>query len=166
MPTRALTTARTTLDELYAQFDEPSGVADPVHLVRRYREPEDVEVAGFCAAGLAFGRVASVIESVAAVLDVMGPSPAAFVRRFVPERDGHALRQLRHRWISGDDLVALVWTLRHLLETSGSLEQFFLRGYSPDAADVGPALDAFCASAREIDLAPIRRMGVAPERVS
>ena len=166
VPTRSLTAARSTLDELYAQFDEPSGVADPVHLVRRYRESADIEIAGFCAAGLAFGRVASVIDSVTELLALMGPSPAAFVRRFSPERDGPALRHLRHRWISGDDLVALVWILRRLLETSGSLEQVFLRGYALDAVDVGPALDAFCTAARDIDLRPLRLLGVAPERVS
>ena len=43
-------------------------------------DPADREIAGFIAAGLAFGRVASILASIDAVLGVMGPSPAAFVR--------------------------------------------------------------------------------------
>lgn len=166
MTPRSLMAARGTLDELYAQFDAPTGVADPVHVVRRYSDPADVEVVGFCAAGLAFGRVASVIDSLDALLSVMGPSPAAFVRAFVPSRDGLALRHLRHRWIGGDDLVGLLWVLRTMLETAGSVEQFFLRGYDPGATDIGRSLDVFCSAARSVDLSPVRRVGLTPERVS
>ena len=48
---------------------------DPVHIVRRYASREDREIVGFCAAALAFGRVASVLQSVEALLAVMGPRP-------------------------------------------------------------------------------------------
>ena len=147
-----LVTARAALDQLYRQYDEEHVIADPVHLVRRYREPADQEVVGFCAAGLAFGRVASVIGSVESLLSTMGASPAAFVRGFEPGRDGAAVRGLGHRWISGDDLVALLWILRQMLETSGSVGAFFQRGYEPSAEDVGSALDSFCARARAFDL--------------
>ena len=42
--------------------------------------PEDREIAGFCAAALAFGRVQSVLNSIEGLLAAMGPSPAAYVR--------------------------------------------------------------------------------------
>ena len=126
-------------------YDDPASADDPVHLVRRYSAPDDVEIAGFCAAGLAFGRVASVLTSVTALLDVMGDSPSEFVRAFGSGRGVAAVRRLGHRWITGDDLVALVWILRHMLDDAGSIEAFFLRGYRADAEDVGGALDDFCA---------------------
>ena len=75
--------------------------------MRRYEDPVDLEVAGFCAAALAFGRVASVVASIEALLRVMGPSPATFVRRFDPSWHGRSLRSFRHRWTGGDDLVML-----------------------------------------------------------
>ena len=53
----------TRLESLYTTFDHPDAATDPVHIVRRYREPKDREVVGFCAAALAFGRVASVLQS-------------------------------------------------------------------------------------------------------
>ena len=149
MATRSIAAARTTLDRLYTEFDGLPGVLDPVHAVRRYRDPADLEVAAFCAAGLAFGRVASVVDSVETLLRVMGPSPATFVRRFRPGRDDADVREIRHRWIGGDDLVALLWILRHMLEAAGSIEGFFERGHREDASDVGPALDA-CSAARRV----------------
>ena len=48
-----------------------------------------------------------------------------------------------HRWIRGEDLVALLWILRQMLERSGSIERFFLEGYRDEHDDVGPALDSF-----------------------
>ena len=78
----AQTEGRARLDELYRTFDHVDSATDPVHIVRRYRLARDREVVGFCAAALAFGRVASVIQSIESLLEVMGSHPAQFVRRF------------------------------------------------------------------------------------
>ena len=151
MPT-TLVRAREALDRLYQEYDDQHTVADPVHIVRRYADPADREIVGFCAAGLAFGRVASVIDSVESLLAVMGTSPAAFVRGFDPDRDGRSVRALGHRWISGHDLTALLWILRRMVETSGSIGAFFQLGYAPAAEDIGSALDSFCTRARAFGL--------------
>ena len=42
-----------------------------------------------------------------------------------------------HRWTRGEDIAALLWILRQMLEESGSIEQFFAEGLRPDAEDVG-----------------------------
>ena len=153
------------LEQLYRTFDHAESAVDPVHLVRRYRAPADREVVGFCAAGLAFGRVAAVLESIEAVLAVLGPRPAAFVRRFDPARDAAALRPFVHRWIRGVDVVGLLWILRRMLEVSGSIERFFIEGDDPSAPDVGPGLDRFAARALAFDLEAVYR-GDARRRVS
>ncbi len=145
---------RDPLERLYRTFDHVSAATDPVHIVRRYRERDDREVVGFCAAGLAFGRVASVLQSIEALLAAMGPRPAEYVRRFDAVRDGDALRPLVHRWIRGRDLMALLLVLQRMLRESGSIENFFLAGDDPTAPDVSAALDAFSARALETDLRP------------
>ena len=81
------TSLASRLDTLYADYNREESATDPVHLVRPFADPADREIAGFCAAALAFGRVASVLQSIEALLAVMGPHPAAFVRRFKPARD-------------------------------------------------------------------------------
>jgi uncharacterized protein (TIGR02757 family) len=162
----ATSLARERLERLYATFDHAASAADPVHLVRRYEAPEDREVAGLLAASLAFGRVASVLRSIEALLAVLGPRPSTFVRRFDPMRDRRAVEPLGHRWIRGRDLAALVLVLRRMLEEGGSIEAFFVRGDDPGAPDVGPALESFSTRALDTDLAPVygrrpgRRRGV------
>ncbi len=155
VPASVLRRLAAPLDGLYRTFDHPESAVDPVHLVRRYPAPADREVVAFCAAGLAFGRVASVLESIEAVLAVLGPRPAAFVRRFDPARDAAALRRFVHRWIRGADVAALLWILRHMLAASGSIERFFLEGDDPSAPDIGPGLDRFAARALAVDLSPV-----------
>ncbi len=143
---------RTRLDDLYQSFDDVGSATDPVHIVRRFPSRDDREIVGFCAAALAFGRVASVLQSIEALLRVMGPQPAEFVRRFEPARDAGRIHPLVHRWIRGRDLVALLLILQRMLRESGSIEEFFLAGDDPTTPDVGPALDAFSSRALQSDL--------------
>ncbi len=145
---------KASLDRLYTAFDHPESALDPIQIVRRHPRVHDREIVAFIAAGLAFGRVASVMASVEAVCRVLGPSPAEFVRTFDPGRDGAALRPLVHRWTRGEDLVALLWILRTLVERHGSLEGGFAEGVEPGAADVSAAIERFSARARAVDVRP------------
>jgi uncharacterized protein (TIGR02757 family) len=140
------------LDDLYRTFDHVESATDPVHVVRRFTRDDDREVVGFCAAGLAFGRVTSVIQSVEALLHVMGPHPAAFVRAFDPVRDSARIEPLVHRWIRGRDLVALLLVLQRMLRDARTIEAFFADGDDPFAPDIAPGLEAFCRRALQIDL--------------
>jgi uncharacterized protein (TIGR02757 family) len=154
--------ARDRFEALYRTFDHVDAAADPVHLVRRYRSPADREVAGFCASALAFGRVAGALRSIEALLEVMGPHPAAFVRRFDPVRHSPQIEQLVHRWIRGRDLVALLLVLQRVLREAGSIEAFFVEGDDPRTPDIGPTLDRFCVRALETDLRAVYGRRVPP----
>jgi uncharacterized protein (TIGR02757 family) len=150
------------LDLLYDDYNRVDSASDPVHKVRPFTDPADQEIAGFCAGALAFGRVASVLNSIDTLFALMGPRPADFVRRFDPEAPPDGMRAMVHRWIRGDDLVALLWILRQMLEQSGSLESFFLEGYREDHEDIGPALDSFSTRALSLDIR--RAYGRVPRR--
>jgi uncharacterized protein (TIGR02757 family) len=140
------------LDRLYTAFDHPESAFDPVQVVRRYPAVEDRELVGFLAAGLAFGRVASVVASVEGVCRALGPRPAEFIRGFDPATHGDPLRPLVHRWIRGADLIAVFVILRDLLRAYGSLEAALARGLAESDVDVEPALERFAETARAIDL--------------
>ena len=115
---------------LYGDYNREDSASDPVHRVRPYPDAADREVAGFCAAALAFGRVASVLNSIDTLFRILGPHPAAFVRTFDPAAPHPELRAMVHRWTRGEDIAALLWILRQMLEQSGSIERFFARGAS------------------------------------
>ena len=150
------------LDALYHDYNRTDSASDPVHRVRPFAAAADREVAGFCAAALAFGRVASVLNSIDTLFAIMGPRPAAFVRRFEPDAPHPELRAMVHRWTRGVDVAALLWILRQVLERSGSIEQFFVDGYSDGDEDVGPALDSFSRRAMALDIR--RAYGRVPKR--
>jgi uncharacterized protein (TIGR02757 family) len=143
---------RASLERLYHDYNSADSASDPVHRVRPFSSREDREIAGFCAAALAFGRVASVLQSVESLLEVMGPHPAAFVRQFEPVRHSRRIEPLVHRWIRGRDLVALLLILQRMLRDSRSIEDFFLAGDDPAAPEIGAALDSFSERALETDL--------------
>lgn len=146
---------KTALDRLYDSFNAPDSAFDPVQVVRRYPRVEDREIIGFIASAVAFGRVASVVNSTNAICGVLGNRPARFLARFDPGVHGAPLRLLVHRWTRGDDFVALLWILRTFIREFGSLEKAFAAGMRDEDVDVGPAIERFSARAREVDLTPV-----------
>ena len=140
------------LDRLYTEFNHADSAADPIQIVRRFSRADDREIVGFIAAALAFGRVSSVLQSIERVLAVIGPAPAAYVRRFDPRRDGPAFAGIVHRWTREADIVAMLWLLRQMLDRGGSVEGFFLEGYDAGADDIADALDSFSTRAMALDL--------------
>jgi uncharacterized protein (TIGR02757 family) len=92
-----------------------------------------------------------VLQSIERLMTVLGPAPAAFVRRFNVKRDGPGIKPLIHRWTRGEDLIALLMVLQQMLE-AGSIERFFAAGLDPAAADISGALESFSARALAMDL--------------
>ena len=155
-------TLASSLERLYHDYNREDSAADPVQLVRPYSRPEDREIAGFCAAALAFGRVASVLASISTLFRIMGGRPAQFVRAFDPSEEHPELRAMVHRWTRGVDIAALLWILRQMLERSGSVEAFFAEGLADSDVDVSGALDSFSTRALAIDVRPV--YGRVPKR--
>ncbi len=152
---RTAASLKETLDQVYVGFNAPDSATDPIQIVRRFTSADDREVVGFCASALAFGRVASVLQSIERVLAIMGPNPAEYVRRFDPARDARAFGDFVHRWIRGADVAALIWILRQMIDRRGSIEGYFLEGDDPGAVDVEAALDSFSTRALALDLTAV-----------
>ena len=150
---------------LCAHYDRRFRDSDPVGIVRRYSEPTDREIAALIAAGLAYGRVASIRASLTAVFDAMGERPARFVERFKPARDGARFDGFVHRFTRGRDVALLCHLLRQAIEREGSLEAFFLAG-DPDPASttIESALNAFGSRLFALDARPFVADGIVPHR--
>jgi uncharacterized protein (TIGR02757 family) len=142
---------RRRLDALYAHYDYRFVDPDPLQWVRAQEGREDREVVGLVASGLAFGNVRQIKRSIAAVLEVLGSRPARAVRGIEPGPVARRLRGFKHRWTDGRDVACLLFFLRQMLESHGSVEAFFAAGAPPGAPDVGPALASFAARALALD---------------
>ncbi len=154
------------LDVLYRRFNKRCFVEpDPLQFLYDYPDPADRELAGLVASCLAYGRVAQILASVSAVLDIMGPSPAAFVMEGTPESLSKALSGFRHRFSSGEELARLLWEARRVVREYGSLESCFLAGLGREHETVLPALSSFARALRPGDCSRITLMPL-PERGS
>ena len=153
IPRARLTSARTAVlrEQLEALIAQTStDVRDPVHLVRRYSEPADIEVAAVFAATLAFGRVEAflpVISTVLKLADARG-GPAAWVDGMSPS-DEAALSPLFYRWVRGPHLALLARAIGRLRADSGSLQALMIEAHAPEHPDLGPALDHLICSIRD-----------------
>jgi uncharacterized protein (TIGR02757 family) len=131
------------LTRLCARYDRRFLDTDPVGIVRRFDDPGDREVVGLIAAGLAYGRVASIRRSLESILRRMGPKPARFVGAFDPKADAHRFDGFVHRFTKGEDVAVLIARVRDAKERAGSLEAYFMTGDDPQSETLGPALDSF-----------------------
>jgi uncharacterized protein (TIGR02757 family) len=165
-PSRSRAVLRRALHDLIERFDQRYLPTDPVSLVHRCRaagaSPADLEIAGFYAAGLAYGGVKVIRASVEGLLDVLGREPAHFVLRFDPIQGQHLFAGFSHRFHKGRDLALLTWLLRQALELYGSLERLFLAHDDPDWPDIGPGLTGFVRTLLAGDVRPFHPDGVLP----
>lgn len=131
---------RAGLERLYADCDFAARLhSDPVRFPRRYTDPLDQELAGFVAAGFAFGRVTlfgPVLTALFEHMDGRG-GPRAFVERFEP----HPLDAFAYRWIKGPDLNVLFGQLRRVVADHGTLGRV-----AEDAFDgrLASSIEALC----------------------
>ena len=142
---------RNRLEELYRQYDHRFVTPDPLEFVRAQATDADREVVGLLASGLAFGTVAQIKRSIAAVLEALGPRPAEAVAALHPREVAARLRAFRHRWLDGRDVACLLFLAKQMRASHGTVEAFLAEGLSPADADVGPALASFSARALALD---------------
>lgn len=139
------------LDALYKTFDLSFLATDPLEFVHKYDTPEDREIVGLVSSSLAYGRVDTIKKSIAKVMAAAGPHPYRFTRQFDPKKDKHLFDGFVHRFNRGDDIACLFWFARQMIKESGSIGDFFLKGYSPQHRTVKEALSAFSKSVLSLD---------------
>jgi uncharacterized protein (TIGR02757 family) len=129
------------LESLYAAYHRPCFIdQDPLVKVRLYPELADREIVGLLAAGLAYGRVASILNSIDNLLARMGPSPSSFVHELTPRRARAALAGFKHRWTTGDEIARLLLAVRDLQHSGISLEDALVMERKSDDPTILPAL--------------------------
>ncbi|MHC4396021.1 MAG: TIGR02757 family protein [Planctomycetota bacterium] len=137
---------KNVLEKLYARYNHRHLIKpDPLQFVYQYSKPLDMEITGFLASALAYGRVQQIEKSVTGLLERMDDGPFNFVRNF-DNNKANKLKDFRHRFTTGDDISNLLELLRDVLIEFGSIENFFVQGYNANDKNVIAALSNFCDS--------------------
>jgi uncharacterized protein (TIGR02757 family) len=117
---------RVALEGLYAAYSDRGFAArDPVSALYSYDRLEDREVVGLLAAGLAYGRVASILKSLEEVRARLGETPAHFVCDATNDTLRRTFRGFQHRWTRAEDVVSLLAGVREVSREWGSLGAAF-----------------------------------------
>lgn len=133
-----------TLERVYARYNHRRLIgADPLQFAYRFHRPQDVEIASFLAAVLAYGRVQQIQRSLNELFTRMDVKPYDFVMSFSQSKRTQ-LNGFKHRFTTGEDIADLLGLLKPVLRKHGSVEAFFVDGFDPSDRSVLPALARFC----------------------
>lgn len=117
------------LDEKVACYNQPSFIeTDPIQIPKLFTEKEDVEIAAFLAATLAWGQRPVIIRNASRLLALMDNNPYDFLLN-VGDDEWRLFEDFRHRTLNGDDCVFLLKALKNIYQNRGGLEQVFAEGY-------------------------------------
>lgn len=136
--------SRERLEEIFSLYHRRELVhPDPLEFLYDYPVPRDKEVVGLIASSLAYGRVTQILKSVSSVLERMDPSPSAFLLHSSPESLLSTFANFKHRFTTGQELAALLWRAKCVIEQHGSLHACFRACLNDNDDTILPALSAF-----------------------
>lgn len=116
---------KTFLDQKADQYNNPAFIEkDPVQVPHRFRRKEDIEIAGFLTAVIAWGNRTSIINNALKMMALMGNSPYDFLLHHRPQHlekmDGFV-----HRTFNTIDLITFIEALGKLYREQNGLEGVF-----------------------------------------
>lgn len=119
------TTLKEFLDEKVLLYNNPSFIADdPVQIPHLYTQKEDIEIAGFLSATIAWGNRKMIVKNAHKMMELMGNSPYDFVMNH-NEDHLEALEGFVHRTFNCIDFATFIQALQHLYLNHGGLEGVF-----------------------------------------
>ena len=114
------------LDEKVRQYENPNFIADdPIQIPHLFSKKQDIEIAGFLTAVIAWGRRETILKSASNLMKLMGQDPYAFVMNHSPTEMA-SLKRFVHRTFNGDDLCFFITALQHIYSKYDSMEMLFL----------------------------------------
>lgn len=121
------------LDEKVDLYNNPNFIeSDPIQIPHRFSLKEDVEIAGFLSATIAWGNRKMIINNAKKMMDLMGNSPHDFVMSH-QEHDLERMEHFVHRTFNATDFVTFVKSLQHIYINHGGLEAVFAQNQEPDS---------------------------------
>ncbi len=133
------------LDEKYDLYNRETFIdTDPIQIPKRFTKKEDIEIAGFLAATIAWGQRPTIIKNAKKLMQWMDEAPHDFVLN-AEDSDLNIFAEFKHRTFNGEDAIFFIKSLQNIYKNHGGLETVF----SKPSANDGDAKDAL-AHFREV----------------
>lgn len=115
------------LDEKVTQYNHPDFIdSDPIQIPHQFNKKEDIEIAGFLTATIAWGNRKSIINNAQRMMDLLDHSPYDFVIHH-KDSDLKPLLNFVHRTFNGDDFIQFIKSLQHIYNNHHGLEAVFAK---------------------------------------
>ncbi|MCB0398423.1 MAG: TIGR02757 family protein [Winogradskyella sp.] len=115
------------LDEKVQLYNNPKFIeSDPIQVPHQFSKKEDIEIAGFLTATIAWGNRKSIITNANKMMELLDQSPYEFVMQH-QDTDLEALKGFVHRTFNGDDFIQFIKSLQHIYTTHDGLEAVFAK---------------------------------------
>ena len=114
------------IDKLAEKYETVDFIKDdPVRVPHRFTDKKDIEIAGFMASLVAYGRRDVFIKKLNQLFEIAENEPYNFIMNFEPE----ILGDFNYRFGKPQDFAEIFGILRNLYEKDGGLEELFKYGY-------------------------------------
>lgn len=131
------------LDEKYFQFNNTSFIeTDPISIPHQFSKKEDIEIAAFLVATIAWGQRISIINNGNKLMRLMNHEPHEFIMNF-SKRDAVRFEGFVHRTFNSIDCVFFLNSLKNIYTNHKGLEYAFSGKLSKDEKDVKNAITNF-----------------------
>lgn len=120
------------LDEKHDLYNQPGFIeTDPIQVPHQFSKKEDIEIAAFLTATIAWGQRTTIIKNAKRIVELLDNEPHDFVIHH-SAKDLSRLSSFVHRTFNGIDLQFFIESLKNIYLNHQGLEQVFLQGYSPE----------------------------------
>ena len=151
------------LDNFYKSYNLTERInSDPIEFPHRYKKPEDIEVVGFIASSLAYGRVTLFKPVLERIFKIMGESPSDFLLHFDIKKNAPLFTDIKYRMNKNEDILCLIYLVSAVLKEHDSLQRLFMSFYNPMDDDIGPALSGFVDYILKIDTSAVYGKDIRP----
>lgn len=142
---------RQALERLFKCLPVRSRIAaDPIEIPHRYKDPREIEIAGFIAAVLAYGRVDLFKTCIDKILALAEGGLYNYLESFNAKRERPRFEGIYYRFNTEQDLFDLMLLISRIVKKYQSIGALFQKLYQSKDCDIGPTLSRFIAVLREM----------------
>lgn len=131
------------LNKINDKVEQPDYISkDPVQFMHAFSDKKDMEIAGFLAANMAWGRRDIVVSKVNDLLQRMDYAPRQFIMNY-SQADYHHLQTFKHRTFKPIDMHGIFLSLQEIYKQYSDFEDFWTECYSAGKSENRPFLAIF-----------------------
>ena len=104
--------------------------SDPICIPHQFTKKQDIEIAAFLAATIAWGNRQSIIKNAGKLIQFMDFEPHSFITK-ATAKDINLFSKFVHRTFNGDDCMFFIQSLKNIYQNNISLEVLFSKGIKP-----------------------------------